>query len=335
MMFQERFVLRNLSRLYVSRNILSIPGSFSCWCDRFFHSLSAVDREIKKPTSTTVYSIRHYVEKPDLLKMVAGERGFVKETILRGKAATEVQESLLTEFIKDHDDASPEQWTSLLNKLFELNHGMIHAANIDGRILEMCYVAKKLPLARSYLNFIKCSGKKFNSVSVCGFIKICHECESSMTPEDNQRIQVFTKYLMTKHQVFDSITADAVIKGLILSGMGEESLRIYEEAVKTTVFPVTTYAALASYLIKNNQPERAVEFFRLMISKGVLTHHKVFIDWINFYENDRKKLDELLAFFRDVDFKPSKEICDHLKAAYIKLPRELSLDGVYGYVKNS
>lgn len=335
MMFKERLVLSTFSRFHVSRHASSFSRSISCRHYRFFHSVTAVNSELKKPVSTSLYFARHFVEKPNYLSGSVGEKGFVKETILRGKAATEIQESLLTEFIKEYNDASPEQWRSLLDKLLELRHGMIHAANVDGRVLETCYTAQKLPLARSYLNFLKSSGKKFNSISVCGFIKICHECESSMTEEDKQRVQVFTKYLITRHQVLDSITGDAVIKGLILSGMGEESLRVLKEAEKTTAISSSTYAALASYSIKNNQPDQAMEYIRLIISKGLVTHLKVFIDWIEYYKNNRKKLDELLAFFRDVDLKPSKKICDHLLSAYIELPREQALEGVYGHVKTS
>lgn len=334
-MFKERFVLNTLSRFHVSRNASSFSGSISCRHQRFFHSVTTVDSYFRKPTSTSLYFARHFSEKPSIMTLVGNERGFVKETILRGKAATDIQEALLIEFIQEHDTASPEQWKSLLDKVLELRHGMIHEANIDGRVFETCYSRRNLSLARSYLNFIRSSGKKFNSVSVCGFIKICHECESSMTDEDKQRIQVFTKYLMTKHQVLDSITGDAVIKGLILSGRGEESVRIYKEAEGTTNFSSSTYGALASYSIKNNQPDQAMEYIRTIMSRSLVPCTRVFIDWIEYYKNDREKLDELLTFFKEIDLKPNKEICDHLVAAYIKLPRDQSLEGVYGHIRNT
>jgi len=334
MMFQERFILRNWSRFRALRNSISHSGSTSCRYFRCLPSITSIPE--KKFVSFAVQSVRRYSENADYLKAGApGERGFVKQIIIRGKAATDVQEAILSEFITQHDEASVEQWKSLLNKLFELPHGMIHETNVDGRVLETCLFAAKLPLARSYLIFLKSSGKKFNTVSVCGFLKICHDCQSLMTPEDAERVKMFTKYLLTKHQIFDPITGDAVIKGLLLCDMLEEAFRILEDIEKITAVHLTTYAALASYLIRNNDLDRAKEYLRLMLKRNLINHHKAFIDWVEFYQNDRQKLDELLAFFAEFDMKPSKEICDHLVAAYKKLPPPLALNGAYGHVQNS
>ncbi len=258
-----------------------------------------------------------------------------KELLVRGKAATQYQETLLEDFISFRTEASVDEWRAILDGVFNSKHGMINTLNVDGKVLDLCENTKNLSLARSYINFMKHSGRKFNGASVCHFLRVCHRCDSELTDEDRKRIQQFTKFLLTKYTIMDPLVGDGAVKGLILCNLGDQSLHIIENLEKCKNILSTTYSAYGIYLLRKKDVDGAVDIANKVLRKSGHLDDNFYLTWLDVYKNDRVMLDRLLQLLSGYEMKLPKLLCDHIIETYNRLPQPHQLEGHYGTITNA
>lgn len=251
-----------------------------------------------------------------------------------GREATNLQVSYISDLIADKEEVTDEEWRTLVENVSKIEFGLVNDVSIDGRIMDGCCSFNKLSVARSYLKYMRKTGKKFNSATVTAFIKLCYENRLICTPEDLARMEQFTKFLIARYTVIDSIIGDAIIKGLCLQNDWQKSAEILNEMKQYLQPNYETISAHIICLIENDLLEKAWDEMTYSMGTNLSLSDEAYVAWLSKVKSNVEKVEELLKTFQKHDILPKKIVVDHLLSIYSEYPPETRLTGTYTTIKN-
>ncbi|XP_065208136.1 mitochondrial ribonuclease P catalytic subunit-like [Planococcus citri] len=256
------------------------------------------------------------------------------KTPLQVKEATHNQKEILRAFFSNKTSATDEEWDDLLLNICKLP-GTLNESNIHGKVMEHCAHLEKLELAKSFLTYLKKNGKKFNQAVVIDFLSTCYGCRAVLDEVDIKTVRSFTNYLLTGFEVMDGKLISSVVKGLSILGDWKSCFEFIRNPDRSHLINGFSVSPLIISLLENHQFDEARKIvFEYLDKKKTLTN-AVFTKWVEVFQNDPQRLEELLNIFKDYNVVPRRALCQSLIRAYSHLPTEYKLTGELTTVKHN
>lgn len=214
-------------------------------------------------------------------------------------------EALTSLLEKNHVDI---EWESVRNELIA-SEKFINKSNLDGVVIEKCFNASRLDVAKSYVEFINSKSLQLNDSTVGKYVRLFH-CQhklisenvdnaSRLPAQDEDEIIRLSDYLIKKHEILEATLAENVIFGLSLTRNWMKCIDLLKHIEFTSIPSSRTYSCVISKALDEDKLDIVWNLLHTVLANQRAPSTFLIKKFFSKYQNDDAKMEKMMNLIGD------------------------------------
>lgn len=189
------------------------------------------------------------------------------------------------------------EWQSIRDDVINSNR-RFNAANLDGNILGVCHQERRLDVAKSYVNFLRCQSLHINEATASLLLRLFHthyeQGENEVSPEDEAEIIKLSRSLIEKHEILEATLAENIIHGLSITREWLECVELLEKVKELYTPSKSTYSCIISKALKEDNLVIAWKLLDELFANQTKPATSTLLQYFIKFQADDKKTEQML-----------------------------------------